>query len=133
MGKLAMTNKTANGLDRRTFLATSIVAAAFAAMSEPLAAQTSGKKTFTIVHTNDLHSNLIGMAPAADFTPLTLNDVGHGALPLGWKCPACGTAVSARAELPSRTKFDQIANAAPAAGSDSRNCRLVVMVHSGGF
>ncbi len=69
-----MTNKTANGLDRRTFLATSLVAGAFAAMSEPLAAQTSGKKTFTILHTNDLHSNLIGMAPAADYTPLTLND-----------------------------------------------------------
>jgi 5'-nucleotidase len=74
MGKLAMTNKTANGLDRRSFLATSLVAGAFAAMSEPLAAQTSGKKTFTILHTNDLHSNLIGMAPAADYTPLTLND-----------------------------------------------------------
>ena len=69
-----MTNKTANGLDRRTFLATSLVAGAFAAMSEPLAAQTSGKKTFTILHTNDLQSNLIGMAPAADYTPLTLND-----------------------------------------------------------
>jgi 5'-nucleotidase len=43
-------------------------------MSEPLAAQTAGKKTFTILHTNDLHSNFIGMAPAADYTPLTLND-----------------------------------------------------------
>jgi len=33
-----------------------------------------GKKTFTILHTNDLHSNLIGMAPATDYTPFTLND-----------------------------------------------------------
>jgi len=34
-------------------------------MSEPLAAQTAGKKTFTILHTKDLHSNFIGMTPAA--------------------------------------------------------------------
>jgi 5'-nucleotidase len=33
-----------------------------------------GKTTFTILHTNDLHSNLIGMAPATDYTPFTLND-----------------------------------------------------------
>lgn len=33
-----------------------------------------GKITFTILHTNDLHSNLIGMAPAADDTPFSLND-----------------------------------------------------------
>ncbi len=33
-----------------------------------------GKKTFTILHTNDLHSNFIGMAPALDYTPYTLND-----------------------------------------------------------
>ena len=40
--------------------------------NEPAAAD--GKKTFTILHTNDLHSNLIGMAPATDYTPFTLND-----------------------------------------------------------
>jgi len=39
-----------------------------------MAAAAEGKKTFTILHTNDLHSNLIGMAPALDYTPLTLND-----------------------------------------------------------
>ena len=33
-----------------------------------------GKKTFTILHTNDLHSNFIGMAPASDYSPFTLND-----------------------------------------------------------
>jgi 5'-nucleotidase len=33
-----------------------------------------GKKTFTILHTNDLHSNLIGMAPALDYTPFSLNN-----------------------------------------------------------
>jgi len=32
------------------------------------------KKTFTILHTNDMHSALIGMAPSSDYTPLTTND-----------------------------------------------------------
>ncbi len=32
------------------------------------------KKTFTILHTNDMHSAFIGMAPASDYTPFTLND-----------------------------------------------------------
>jgi 5'-nucleotidase len=32
------------------------------------------KKTFTILHTNDMHSNLIGLGPASDYTPFTLND-----------------------------------------------------------
>jgi 5'-nucleotidase/UDP-sugar diphosphatase len=39
-------------------------------------AAADGKKTFTILHTNDLHSNLIGMAPASDYSPFTLNDDG---------------------------------------------------------
>ena len=32
------------------------------------------KKTFTILHTNDMHSSFIGMGPAADYTPFILND-----------------------------------------------------------
>jgi 5'-nucleotidase / UDP-sugar diphosphatase len=32
------------------------------------------KKTFTILHTNDMHSAVIGMGPASDYTPFTLND-----------------------------------------------------------
>jgi 5'-nucleotidase len=32
------------------------------------------RKTFTILHTNDIHSNLIGMGPSSDYTPFTLND-----------------------------------------------------------
>jgi 5'-nucleotidase len=32
------------------------------------------KKTFTILHTNDLHSAFIGLGPAADYTPFTLGD-----------------------------------------------------------
>jgi 5'-nucleotidase len=32
------------------------------------------KKTFTILHTNDMHSAFIGTAPSSDYTPFTLND-----------------------------------------------------------
>src|SRR6476660_823736 len=32
------------------------------------------KVTFTILHTNDLHASFIGMGPAADYSPFTLND-----------------------------------------------------------
>ena len=32
------------------------------------------RKTFTILHTNDLHSAFIGLGPASDYNPLTLND-----------------------------------------------------------
>jgi 5'-nucleotidase len=69
-----MKNKTAGTISRRTFLATSVAAGATISMGEPLAAQATSRKTFTILHTNDLHSNLIGMAPASDFTPDTLGD-----------------------------------------------------------
>jgi 5'-nucleotidase / UDP-sugar diphosphatase len=39
-----------------------------------LSAAQDGKRTFTILHTNDLHSNFIGMSPASDYSPFTLND-----------------------------------------------------------
>jgi len=71
---VAMKNTTVDRKDRRTFLAKSADAAASIAMIEPLAAQTTGKKTFTILHTNDLHSNFVGMASVSDYTLLTLND-----------------------------------------------------------
>jgi 5'-nucleotidase len=62
-----------NRLSRRKFLAQS--AAAGATLLAPGAiAAADEKKTFTILHTNDVHSNLIGMAPAQDYTPFTLND-----------------------------------------------------------
>jgi 5'-nucleotidase / UDP-sugar diphosphatase len=32
------------------------------------------KTTFTILHTNDMHSAFIGMGPSTDYTPFTLND-----------------------------------------------------------
>ena len=59
---------------RRKFLAESAAAGAVLLLPGGMAAAADGKKTFTILHTNDLHSNLIGMAPAQDYTPFTLND-----------------------------------------------------------
>jgi len=39
-----------------------------------LAAAPAGARTFTILHTNDMHASFIGMGPSADYTPFTLND-----------------------------------------------------------
>jgi len=63
-------------LSRRKFMT---VSAAFGAtiLTRKLSAaaqEKSMKKTFTILHTNDMHSNFIGMGPASDYTPFTLND-----------------------------------------------------------
>jgi 5'-nucleotidase len=61
-------------VSRRDFLASSAVgAAALFPFGEPAAAA-DGKKSFTILHTNDLHSNFLGMSPASDYSPFTLND-----------------------------------------------------------
>ena len=60
-------------LARREFLAGSAAVAAATALPSGLAAA-EGKKTFTILHTNDMHSAFIGMGPSADYTPFTLND-----------------------------------------------------------
>jgi 5'-nucleotidase len=38
------------------------------------AAEKKAMKTFTILHTNDMHSAFIGMGPSSDYTPFTLND-----------------------------------------------------------
>jgi 5'-nucleotidase/UDP-sugar diphosphatase len=43
-------------------------------LPEVLSSAPDGKKTFTILHTNDLHSNLIGVSPASDYSPFTLNN-----------------------------------------------------------
>ncbi|MEI6676560.1 MAG: hypothetical protein WCO57_15425 [Verrucomicrobiota bacterium] len=61
-------------LSRREFIATSAVASATLCMTGKLSAAEPGKKTFTILHTNDLHSNFIGMAPATDYSPFELNN-----------------------------------------------------------
>ena len=64
------------GLSRRELLAVSSAVAATMMTREVSAAtrENGMRKTFTILHTNDLHSDLIGMAPASDYTPFTLND-----------------------------------------------------------
>ena len=61
-------------LSRREFLATSGAVGATMLLPGCLSKAPAGKTTFTILHTNDLHSNLIGMGPALDYTPFTLND-----------------------------------------------------------
>ena len=60
-------------ISRRALLASAAAVASTAALAgKPAAA--AEVQTFTILHTNDLHSNLIGMAPSTDYTPFTLND-----------------------------------------------------------
>jgi 5'-nucleotidase/UDP-sugar diphosphatase len=66
-----MSRKT---LSRRDFLAGSAAAGAAIFLPGQPAAAADGKKTFTILHTNDLHSNFIGLGPASDYTPFKLND-----------------------------------------------------------
>ena len=57
----------AETLARREFLAGSGVAGATVLLPKGLAAA-DRKKTLTILHTNDLHSYFIGMAPSLDYT-----------------------------------------------------------------
>ncbi len=68
------TGLSRNALSRRGVLAGSVAIGASVVLGGEPAWAADGKKTFTILHTNDLHSNLIGMAPATDYTPVTLND-----------------------------------------------------------
>lgn len=60
-------------ITRREFALSTAVAVSVA-MASPGSAASDNRKTFTILHTNDLHSNLIGLSPATDYTPFTLND-----------------------------------------------------------
>ena len=59
---------------RRDFLAGA--AAVGVTLLQPgfLSAAPAGAKTFTILHTNDMHASFIGMGPSADYTPFKLND-----------------------------------------------------------
>jgi 5'-nucleotidase / UDP-sugar diphosphatase len=61
-------------LSRREFIAGTVAVGAAIALSPELAVAAIGKKTFTILHTNDMHASFIGMGPASDYTPFTLND-----------------------------------------------------------
>ena len=66
-----MSRKT---FSRRELLASSAAGAAALFLSAEPAAAADGKRTFTILHTNDLHSNFIGLGPASDYSPFILND-----------------------------------------------------------
>ncbi|HTP48990.1 MAG TPA: bifunctional UDP-sugar hydrolase/5'-nucleotidase [Casimicrobiaceae bacterium] len=61
-------------VSRREFLAGAAAFGVTIALSAESTWAADGKKTFTILHTNDMHSNFIGMGPSSDYTPLTLND-----------------------------------------------------------
>jgi len=61
-------------ITRREFLVGTAAVGATILLSGDLFAAVDGKKTFTILHTNDMHSNFIGMGPSSDYTPLTVND-----------------------------------------------------------
>ncbi len=68
------------GFSRRTILKGAATAGAGVVAGIPIMslkiapAIAASRKTFTILHTNDMHSAFIGMGPAADYTPETLND-----------------------------------------------------------
>jgi len=61
-------------VSRREFLAGSAIAGVTVALTGVAPAASDEKKTFTILHTNDLHSNLIGLGPGSDYTPFSLHD-----------------------------------------------------------
>src|SRR6476469_7600285 len=65
---------THEALTRHEFLAGAAAIGATFILPAELAVAADGKKTFTILHTNDLHASFIGMGPASDYTPFTLND-----------------------------------------------------------
>ena len=61
-------------LSRREVLAGLGALGATMLLPRVLFAAPDGKRTFTILHTNDLHSNFIGMGPASDYTPFSTGD-----------------------------------------------------------
>jgi 5'-nucleotidase len=66
-----------NTITRRAFIAASAAALVGALVfinASSHAAEANGKKTFTILHANDLHSAFLGLGPATDYTPFKLND-----------------------------------------------------------
>jgi len=73
-GKRTYTLMSRDTISRREFLVASAAVGVTILLPGGLFAAVDGKKTFTILHTNDMHSSFIGMGPAADYTPLTLND-----------------------------------------------------------
>jgi 5'-nucleotidase len=70
----AMKNALRDTISRREFLAGSAAVGVTILLPGGLYAAGDGKKSFTILHTNDMHSAFIGLGPASDYTPFTLND-----------------------------------------------------------
>ena len=73
-GRKTDTRMRGGTLSRREFVAVAAAVGATTVLPGALSAAPDGKKTFTILHTNDMHSAFIGLSPALDYTPLTLND-----------------------------------------------------------
>ena len=73
-GKETSTLMSRNTITRREFLIGSAAVGVTILLPGGLYAALDGKKTFTILHTNDMHASFIGMGPASDYTPFTLND-----------------------------------------------------------
>jgi 5'-nucleotidase/UDP-sugar diphosphatase len=59
---------------RREVLVGSAATGAMVVLHGKPVAAADGKKIFTILHTNDIHSNFVGMSPEANYTPFSLND-----------------------------------------------------------
>jgi uncharacterized membrane protein HdeD (DUF308 family) len=73
-GKTTITPASHDTLTHRGFLGGSVAATAALCLPTARAMAAEGKKTFTILHTNDMHASLIGMGPQSDYSPFTLND-----------------------------------------------------------
>jgi 5'-nucleotidase / UDP-sugar diphosphatase len=76
-GKKTFRVKLSKAHSRREVLVGSAAAGAMVILRGKPAAAADITKTFTILHTNDLHSNFIGMAPSSDysaFPPTELSD-----------------------------------------------------------
>jgi len=63
-----------SSISRREFLAVSAAVGVSILLPRGICAAVNGTKSFTILHTNDMHTSFIGMGPAADYTPFALND-----------------------------------------------------------
>jgi 5'-nucleotidase/UDP-sugar diphosphatase len=73
-GKETTTRRSRDSISRREFLAVSAAVGVTILLPGGMSAAVDEKKTFTILHTNDMHSAFIGLGPASDYTPFTLND-----------------------------------------------------------
>jgi 5'-nucleotidase/UDP-sugar diphosphatase len=73
-GKETANRRSRDSISRREFLAVSAAVGVTILLPGGMSAAVDEKKTFTILHTNDMHSAFIGLGPASDYTPFTLND-----------------------------------------------------------